>query len=111
MYSSSKNIRRYCSTFLSRFSSPKVYALRSKVGGAGLLGRPIKHIGFPRYLEAHETGGLHQRFKLCFQQSTGDSTSPEFDYFLSGLGHLHLHQNVGNLYPPARLQRPVHLPQ
>ena len=97
MYPSPKNIRRNCSTFLSRFSSPKVYALRSKVGGAGLLRRPIKHIGFPRYLEAHETGGLHQRLKLCFQQSTGDSTSPEVDLLFGLLWYFHLNQDVANL--------------
>ena len=51
----------------------------------------------PRDLEIREPGGGDRRLKLCFQQSTGNSTGPEVDVLFRPLRHLFGHKDVAEL--------------
>ncbi len=55
---------------------------------ARLLRCTSEHISPPGDLETSKPCGGDRRLELCFQQSTGNSTSPELDIFFRTLGHL-----------------------
>ena len=57
-------------------TSPEVDAFGAEIGRAGFLRRAFKYVGLPGDLKIYETGSLYQGLQLCFQQSTGNSTSP-----------------------------------
>ena len=85
----------------TRLARAEIDAFRPKIGGAGLLRGPAKHVGSPGNLKVHETGSFHQGFQLCFQQSAGYSTSPEVYHLLGRLRHRHFNQDVGKLKPAS----------
>ena len=89
-------------------AGPEVDAYRSKIGGTARLGGTAKDIGPPGDGKVHETGGHNRCFKLCFQQSTGNSTGPEVDPPFGALGHWPLHQDIADLQPSVRLEHPGH---
>jgi hypothetical protein len=51
-----------------------------------------------------ETSGGEDGDKLCFQQSTSDSTSPEIDVPPGRFGQFDAEHDVGHLQAPARLE-------
>jgi len=75
------------------------------------LGCVAEHITAPGDCEIHKTGGFDRSFKLCFQQSTGNSTGPEVDLGFGILWHRCLHQNIANLQPASRFEHASHLAQ
>ena len=79
------------------FERAKVDTNGSELRGARLLRRTSEHIGPPGDFETGEPGGGDNRLELCFQQSTGNSTSPELDILFRILWHLFRHQNVAQL--------------
>jgi hypothetical protein len=81
----------------------------AKAGGRGLLRRAIEYFGPPGQLEVLETARDDNRFQLCFQQSAGDSALPQIDVPLGTIRYRLLHHDVADLYPPSRLQHPMHL--
>lgn len=85
----------------SGLSRAKVDALGTEVGGAGFLGCATKNLGPPGNLEANEAGG--------FQQSAGDSTGPQVNYFFSFLGHGYIYQDVPYLEASPGLEDSIHL--
>jgi hypothetical protein len=54
--------------------------------------------------DSGETGGLEDADELCFQQSTGDSTSPEVDISKSAVWKDLTDDDVRDLHASARLQ-------
>ncbi len=80
-----------------RLSRAKVDTLGAEVGGARLLRCAAKNFGLPRDLEADEAGGFYKGLKLCFQQSAGDSTSPEVDVSLGAFRDRFINQDIGYL--------------
>ena len=61
---------------LSRESGAEVDTHGPEIGGAGLLWCVFEDILSPSDLEVDEARVLNERFKLCIQQSAGDSTRP-----------------------------------
>jgi hypothetical protein len=56
-----------------------------------------------------KTSGLEDADELCFQQSTGDSTSPEVDVSKGAVGKDFANDDVGDLRATATLQYPCDL--
>ena len=67
---------RVASTSLCRFSGAVIDALGPEGYRCSLLGRGAVDVRLPGDLEVLKPGLGHDRFKLCFQQSTGDSATP-----------------------------------
>jgi len=57
----------------------------------------------------YEARVLEHPFPLCFQQSTGDSPTPEVDVVLRVLRHFLVDDDVCNLDATAGLEHPVDL--
>ena len=95
----------------SGLSRAKVDALGSKVGGAGFLGCAAENLGPPRDLEIDEPGVLYQGLELCFQQSAGDSTSPQVDDLFGFLGNGYVYQDVPYLEASSGFEDAMHLSQ
>ncbi len=83
--------------FIIRFASPEVDAQGAKVTGTAFLGCACEDVGAPGYLKVHKSGLNHHHLKLCFQQSTGNSASPEIDFVFGALWNCLLDQNVADL--------------
>ncbi len=77
-------------------------------GAAGLFGASV-HIGARVDFEADKTRGCYSQRDLSFQESTGNSTSPERDVFFGALRNGLLDQDVTNLEAPTRLEHACHL--
>src|SRR3989442_12445411 len=73
---------------------------------AGRTGEDIDARGGVDILEARGQDG---RFRLCFQQSTGNSASPEGDVLLGRLRDRSADDDVGDLDTAARFEHPVDL--
>ena len=67
-----------CFPFLvvQRLAGAEIDSQRAKIGRAGFLGSTAEDVCPPRDLEVYKTGGHDRGLKLCFRQSTGDSTRP-----------------------------------
>ena len=94
--------------FVPRFSCAEVDSERAELRGARGLGRASVNLGAPRDLEIHEARRYHRCFKLCVQQSAGDSTLPEIDVLLALFRHCFLNQDVADLKTAARLENTRH---
>lgn len=92
-------------------SSTETYADRAEGGCASRLRCPAKDIDACDDSEVDETGGYHRGFKLCFQQSAGDSPGPQGDVLLRVRGYLLPDENVTDLQSPVRLEDPGHFPK
>ncbi len=91
-----------------RFSCAEIDAERAKLRGTrGLRGSRV-NLGAPRDLEIHEPRRNDRCFKLCVQQSAGDSTLPEIDVLLALFRHCFLNENVPDLQATARLKNARH---
>jgi hypothetical protein len=102
-----------CSPFLLGrcLARTEVDAESSVFGGAaGLCGAAI-HVATPGDLEVNETSADNGHLELSFQESTGDSTSPQIDLLSCALWHGVLHQNVADLKPTSWLEHACHLRQ
>src|SRR5688572_17768275 len=65
-----------------------VDSVRAELGGTGRRWRIRERvIPMRRKLDRAETGGLDQRAKLSFQESTGNSAGPQGDVGLAVLRH------------------------
>ena len=69
------------------FSCTEINPQRPEVGCAGGLGGAVEYIRPPGDLEIGKTGGHDRSLELCFQQSAGNSTRPQFDIALGALRH------------------------
>ena len=69
--------------------------------------RSFKDIASPYDLEVLEAGGHDRGLELCFQQSTGYSVGPQVDVAFRSFRDRLAHQDVTNLKPATRTQRPV----
>jgi hypothetical protein len=87
----------------------EVDAQGAEVVGTGLLRRTTEDIRPPGDLEPHKTGGHDRRLKLCFQQSTGNSTGPQVYVAFGALRHGFLHQDVTDLEAAVGLEHTGHL--
>jgi hypothetical protein len=85
----------------SRLGRPEVDADGAKRTRAGRLRCARKDLGLPRDRKVGETGGDDRRLKLCFQQSTGNSTGPEVYFLFRSLRHLPTDHDVADLQSPA----------
>ena len=83
--------------FIIRFAGPEVDAQSAKVTGTAFLRCSTEDVGPPVYLKVHKSGLNHDHLKLCFQQSAGNSASPEIDLVFGALWHRLLHQDVDDL--------------
>ena len=91
-----------------RFSCAKIDAKRAKLRGTRGLRSSRVNLGAPRDLEIHEPRRNDRCFKLCVQQSAGDSTLPKVDVLLSLLGYCFLNQDVADLEATVRLENTRH---
>jgi len=94
--------------FVPRFSCAEVDSERAELRGARGLGRASVNLRAPGDLEIHEARRYHRCFKLCVQQSAGDSTLPKVDVLLSLLGYCFLNQDVADLEATVRLENTRH---
>ena len=77
-----------------------------KVRRARVLRCVAKNFLPPGNLETLETRRANRRLELCFQQSAGDSPSPEVDLLLGFLVHRLFNEDVGELQSSPGLQHP-----
>jgi hypothetical protein len=75
----------------------EVHAERSEIRGVLVLRCAAEDIRSPRNLDLVETAFSQERDQLCFQQSAGDSASPQIDVAFRGLRHRLLHDDVADL--------------
>jgi hypothetical protein len=83
--------------FVFRSASSEVDAQSAKVASTAFLRCSTEDVGPPRYLKVHKFGLNNDHVKLYFQQSAGNSASPEIDLVLGALWHRLLHQDVADL--------------
>src|SRR5216683_6904909 len=86
-------------------------AQRAELGGTAGLRRAAEDVAAPADCEFDEARRDDGQFNLSFQESTGNSTSPERDVLLGVLRNRLLDQNVADLQAAARLEHPRHLTQ
>lgn len=67
---------RFPLLIVQRLAGAEIDSQRAKVGRAGFLGSTVEDVCPPCNLEVYKTGCHDRGFKLCFLQSTGDSTRP-----------------------------------
>jgi len=84
-------------------------AQRAEVSGAARLWGATEDILAPGDLEVDKAGGHDRGLELRIQQSASNSASPQINLALRAERHGPLHQNVGDLRPPARLEHARHL--
>ena len=77
--------------------------------GVGLMLAAREHVHLVGHHDIDESGEGQDLPPLCIQQSTGNSATPEVDVVFRLLGNLPMHEDVGNLNSPARLEHAVHL--
>ncbi len=94
--------------FVPRFSCAEVDSQSTELRGARGLRRASVNFGAPRDLEIHDPRRYHRCFKLCIQQSAGDSTLPEIDVLLALFRHCFLNHDVADLKTAARLENTRH---
>ena len=92
-----------------RLARPDVDAERAEAGGAARLWGTAEDIGAPGDRKIDEASGDDRRPELCFQQSAGNSASPEVDLVFGTLRHCPLDQNVAKLQASARFEHARHL--
>jgi hypothetical protein len=80
-----------------------------KLGGIRLVLRSAEHVSLLSPTNAGETGVLQHPLPLCFQQSTGNSATPEVYVVLCILRDLLVDDDVRDLDPPSGLEYPVDL--
>lgn len=85
----------------SGFLRAEVDSDRAEGGGAACLRRVGKDIRLPRNLKIDETDPFDLSLQLCFQQSPGDSASPEVDLSLCSLRNRFRDQDVSHLQSAA----------
>jgi hypothetical protein len=71
----------------ARLAGAEVNAHGAKVGSAASLRRAAKDIFTPGNLEVNKTSSQNRCLKLCFQQSTGNSTGPEVNVPFGAFWH------------------------
>lgn len=92
-----------------RFASTAVDSPCTKSGHTGLLRCTAKDVRAPGDLKTLGTSCLDYRLKPCFQQRPGNSTSPQIDMLLGGIGNRLLHEDIADLETTTRLEYSVHL--
>lgn len=78
---------------------------------AGRLLCPCINIALPGDGEIDKSGGHDRGLKLCFQQSTGNSTCPQADIAFGVFGNSFLHQNITNLQTAVGFENARHFGQ
>ena len=87
------------------------HAARVELGSVGFVLAPGKDIHFVRHDHVDEAGEREYLPPLCFQQSTGNSATPEFDVVLRLLRHFFVDEDVTDLDPASWLEDAEHLPE
>ncbi len=94
---------------VARFTSTEINSKRTIISCAGFLRSTVKDVFLPSDLKIHKTGLYNRGFKLCFQQSTCNSSCPEIYVAFSALWHSFLHQYIGDLKATSGLEYTSHL--
>ena len=93
----------------SGLEAPVACAQRPERRRAGLLGCAAEHVAVQADFKIFKPGSLHKGPALCFQQSAGDSASPQVYVFLRGIWNGFLDDDIADLYPAAWPKNTVHL--
>jgi len=93
----------------SGLARPKVDAQGPELGGAGILRGAAEHIRSPGDLEVLEPSRSHHSLELCFQQSAGNSPTPQIDVPFGFLGDRSLDQDISDLEPASGFEHAIHL--
>lgn len=101
--------RRDPLSFVPGLAGFQGYPQRAKFRRAARLRSAGEDVATPGDGKVNEPRAHHRALELCFQQSAGNSTSPEGDIFLAIIGNSGLNQNVAKLQPPTGHQHPGHL--
>lgn len=101
--------RRVPLSFVAGFACTDGNSQRAKLRRAARLRSARENVPAPGDGEVNESGIHHGALELCFQQSAGNSTSPEGDILLVLIGDRGLDENVAELEPPAWHEHAGHL--
>ncbi len=93
----------------SGLEAPVACAQRPERRRAGLLSGAAEHIAVQADFKVFKPGSLHKGPKLCFQQSAGDSASPQVYVFLRRIWNGFLDNDIADLHPAAGLKDTVDL--
>ena len=94
-----------------RLARPEDDTHNARIYGVRFLWAVPANIAAPNDLEIFEPSLRKLASKLCFQQSTGDSTGPEIYVSPGALQNRFIHHNIGNLDAAGGFQNPVQLPE
>lgn len=96
---------------ICRLACTEIDTQGAKIGSTALLRCAFKNICAPGDLEIDKSCLDNRHLELCFQQSAGNSASPEVNITLCVFGHDLLHQDVGYLQAAIWLEHSSHFSQ